>query len=301
MTIKDCLDKTRKLINYYSISGDPIHAQDTALRDYDIRARAAIDTAQKELAARRPQVRHICFTQHGIRPLQAKSGFHRVNGQIVLEAVGAGAFSMLCDGAVSIRFEAQSGAQWTCLYSNELSGTGTMEPVSASVVLANEKMLTRLTICGDGAFVSDIGLFRELPEEAETPIYGSRRWRVLPEDFGRMLDCRPKGQLGAVMRAGFAYVDDGKIGFPWDFDGKIEIEYTAVPYTIDDSTDECTSLAVGADAAEVIPYYAAAMLLTDENPKLSEYFLALYTEKLRAIETLTGFSVRNTFFAGGRR
>ena len=301
MTIKECLEKTRKLINYYSISGTAVGTQDAALQDYEFRARAAIDTAQKELAARRPQVKHICFTQHTIRPLATKAGFHRVNGEIIVEAVGAGAFSMLCDGAVSIRFEMRDGAQWTSLYSAELPGTGTMEPVSAEVTLPDELAQVRLVISGTAAFAADIGLYRTLPDEAKTPVYGSRRWRTLPKDFGRMLDCRPKGRIGAVMRAGFAYIDDGKIGFPWDFDGKIEIEYTALPETIDNDTDMQSTLAVGADAAEAIPYYAAAMLLTDENPKLSEYFLALYSEKLHAIETMTGFNVRNTFFGGGIR
>ncbi len=303
MTLQECLDKTRKLINYYSISGNAVGAEDPAQQDYSFRAFAAIDTAQKELAARRPLVRHLSFTQHTLRPLDSLPGFQRIEGTRFLYAQGACAFSLLCDGNLTLSMEAESDGQWEILYSTSNTGNGQMTQLAwqADNGLIQPSTPVRLQIQSDGAFLADAALYTAFPQQEDIPILGARRFRALPRNFCRLLDCRPAGKLGRVMRTGFACVDAGKIGFPWDFDGVVQLEYTAYPETICENSDLTVELEVTDDAAEAIPFYTAAMLLTQEDPKLSEFFLNVYTEKLRALETVTGFRIRNELFGGYKR
>lgn len=303
MTLQECLDKTRKLMNYYSISGEIVSAQDPVQRDYRFRALAAIDTAQKELAARRPLIRHISFTQHTLRALDSLPGFRRLSGTLCLEAPAAGAFSLMCDGDLTLQIEMQCNGKWESLYRHFHTGNGQLECLAwespAGTILPDTPV--RLSMESSSAFLADAALFAAFPEHEDIPVLGARRFRNLPENFCRLISCRPEGRLGQILRTGFARIEKGKIGFPWDFDGAVQLEYTAYPAGIDENSDPGTELELGQDAAEAIPFYTAAMLLTEENPKLSEFFLHTYTAKLRALETMTGFQIRNRLFGGYAR
>lgn len=302
MTVRECLDKTRKLINYYSISGETITASDPKQADYSFRALSAIDTAQKELAARRPLIRHTVLTQHEIRPLAVLPGMRKAEGDVVLEAAGAGAFSMMCDADCTVVMERWEGSAWQTAAHLGHTGCGMMETVCLQAqTLPPQDDRVRVTVSGGNMFIADAALYRKFPENEDIPLFGTRRFHALPEDFRRMVECRPSGSIGKVMRSGFSAVQDGKIGFPWDFDGTAAIEYTLWPKTVDESTGIDQELELGADAAEIVPFYAAAMLLTDEDPALAEFFLSQYTQRLRALEMLSGFGIRNTLFSGGGR
>lgn len=303
MTLQQCLDKTKKLINYYSISGETVSTQDPVQKDYTSRALSAIDTAQKELAARRPLVRHICFTQHRLQPLASLPGFRRIEGSLYLQAQDAAAFSLLCDGNLTLRLESGEGEEWESLYSTSHTAHGQIQRLAwqapAGSIPVGKSL--RLFIESDGAFLADAALYAAFPQQEDIPILGARRFHSLPENFSKLLDCHPQGKHGQIMRTGFACIDNGKIGFPWDFEGVVWLAYTAYPCCICDSTDPSAQLELAEDAAEAIPFYAAAMLLTQEDPKLSEFFLHTYTDKLRALEAVTGFQIRNQLFEGGRR
>ncbi len=300
MTLGDCLEKTKKLINYYSVSGDRISSSDPTLLDYSFRAKSAVDTAQKELAKRCPLVRRAAYTQHALRPLDSRTGMHYLEGSITLTGPGASAFSLLCDGDLTAVLEQEGDNGWQEALATAHVGSGRLELVYGeleSLPPAGIKM--RLTLEASGAYIAAAGLYRAFPQYEEIPLLDMRRFHVLPADFGGVRSVTPSGRFAAYGERNFYCLENGKIGFPWEFDGAVELLYTVYPHTIGEESADTALLGVPDEAAEAIPYYVAAMLLTDEDPNLSMLFLNLYEDR---IAVLGGGSsrVKNTLF-GGRR
>ncbi len=301
MTLGDCLEKTKKLINYYSVSGDRIASSDPALLDYTFRAKSAVDTAQKELAKRCPLLRRVTYTQRTLRPLDSHTGMHYLEGSITLSAPGASAFSLLCDGDLTAILERESGGAWQELLAVAHAGNGRLEPVYGeldSPPPAGANM--RLMLDAPGAYIAAAGLYRAFPQYEEVPVLDMRRFHALPADFGSVKSVTPSHRFTARGSAGFYLLENGKIGFPWDFDGAAELLYTVYPNTVGEGSADTMILGVPDDAAEAIPYFVAAILLTEEDPNLSKLFLNLYGDKVSALDGGGGSRVRNTLF-GARR
>ena len=75
-----------------------------------------------------------------------------------------------------------------------------------------------------------------------------------------------------------------------------KIALSAATYAIDKPYD----YTVPEEAAEAIPYYVAAILLTDEDVNLSQLFFNLYADKVSVLERGGSLRIHNTLF-GGRR
>lgn len=302
MTLGECLEKTIKLINYYSISGERVSMSDPTILDYTSRAKSAVDTAQKELARRCPLVRRITYTQHTLRPLDSRTGMHYLEGTLALSGLGASAFSFLCDGDISAILERESEGVWQEVLAVARTGNGKLEPVYGeldSPVSAVTKM--RLTLDASGAYVASVGLYRSFPQNEEVPVLDTRRFHALPSDFGGVKSVTPSSRFTDAGRKGFYTLEDGKIGFPWAFDGAVEVLYTVYPCTIGEESADTAILGVPDNAAETIPYYVAALLLTDEDPNLSQLFFNLYEDKVAGLEGNMGNYIRNTLFGARRK
>lgn len=301
MTLGECLEKTIKLINYYSVSGDRVAPSDPAMLDYTSRAKSAVDTAQKELARRCPLIRRVTYTQHTLRPLDSRTGMHYLEGTLTLSGLGASAFSFLCDGDVSAILERELDGAWQEILAVARTGNGKLEPVSGELdELPPSDARMRLMLDASGAYVASAGLYRAFPQNEEVPVLDTRRFHALPSDFGGVKSVTPSCRFTDISRKGFYVLETGKIGFPWAFDGAVEVLYTVYPHTIGEESAETTVLGVPDDAAEAIPYYVAALLLTDEDPNLSQLFFNLYGDKVAGLEGKGKTGVRNTLF-GGRR
>lgn len=299
MTLGECLEKTNKLINYYSVSGDRITSPDPALLDYTSRAKSAVDTAQKELARRCPLTRRVTYTQRALRPLDSRTGMHYLEGRLTLTGQGASAFSLLCDGDLTAILERESGGVWQEVLAVAHVGGGKLETVYGELDApphADANM--RLTLDAAGAYIAAAGLYRSFPKNEEVPVLDTRRFHALPSDFGGVKAITPSYRFVERSVRGFYVLEAGKIGFPWAFDGAVALEYTVYPHTIGEESAETAVLGVPDEAAEAIPYYVAALLLTDEDPNLSQLFLNLYGDKVSALDGRAGVRVRNTLFGG---
>ncbi len=301
MTLGECLEKTRKLINYYSVSGDPITAADPTFLDDASRAKSAVDTAQKELAKRFPLLRRVTYTQHALRPLDSRAGMHLLKGRMVLSAEGASAFSLLCDGDLTAILERNTDGAWQEMLAVGYMGNGRLECVHGELdTRPAEEIPMRLVLESEGAYVAAVGLYREFPPYEEIPLLDTRRFHPLPADFGGVQSVKPSFRFVTRGSAGFYTLEEGKIGFPWEFDGAVELIYTVYPQTIGEDSAETMTLGVPEEAAEAIPYYVAAILLTDEDVNLSQLFFNLYADKVSVLERGGSLRIHNTLF-GGRR
>lgn len=301
MTLGECLEKTKKLINYYSVSGDRITSTDPTLLDYTSRAKSAVDTAQKELSRRCPILRRMTYTQRTLRPLDSRAGMHYLEGSLTLAAQGASSFSLLCDGDLTAVLEQEAGGVWQQMLAVAQVGGGKLETVYGELdALPPADARMRLILDTSGAYVASAGLYRKFPKNEDVPVLDTRRFHALPSDFGGARSVTPSHRFVDRGGKGFYVLEEGKIGFPWAFDGTVELVYTVYPRTIGEESAETAILGVPDEAAETIPYYVAALLLTDEDPNLSQLFLNLYGDKVSMLDGGTGVSIRNTFF-GGRR
>jgi hypothetical protein len=274
--------------------GDPV------MRDYMLRAVGAVNDALRELAAKSPLLRRVSYSQHTLRAAAAADGLHHLSGELILEGRGAGAFSMLCDGDVSVTLRRKVGGAWQSSASTQHENSGKMDVLSLTMpTLPGEDDEVRAVITGEGAFAASAALYRAFPENEGIPIYGARRFHPLPEDFGalRHVTAKPFYKTRGLMR--MYAVENGGIGFPWDFDGTAELTYTALPGAVDGDTPESYVLDAADEIADAIPYFAAALLLADEEPELAESYMRRYRSRVDSLDGGTGRRVRNSLFGGG--
>ena len=297
MTFRECIIKTRKLINYYSIEGSIIADYDETQRDFTARAAAAIDTAQKELAAVCPLVRHMHYIQRPVRVLAVHPQTFTLDGDFVICANGAGAFSFSADGDVQAVMEIWENDSWRELLAVGDVSDGEVKTVSGELdTVPAEDARIRITVSGSGVDISSLALYRSFPRHEDPPLYRTPRTRPLPPNFYRAALVSAQPFRDRVRRSAFYTVDNGKISFPWEFYGKVDLAYEIYPRTVDEETADGFVLDLPDNAAEVIPYFAASMLLTDDDPSMSQFFLKMYNERYNALTRPGAQSVVNTMW-----
>jgi hypothetical protein len=299
MTLGECLSNIKRLINYESVAGVMVPPSDPTLRDYMRRAVGAVNDALRELAAKSPLLRRVTYSQHTLRAAAVADGMRRLSGEMTLEGRGAGAFSMLCDGDVTVTLTRKVGGAWQSEVTAQHEDSGKLETFSLTMpTLPGEDDEIRTVITGEGVFVASAALYRAFPENEGIPIYGARRFHPLPEDFGglRSVTAKPFYRARGLMR--MYAVENGGIGFPWDFDGTAELTYVSLPAMVTGDTPESTVLDAAEECADAIPYFAAALLLAEEEPELSERYMKRYQSRLNDTPGGTGRRVHNTLFGG---
>ena len=93
----------------------------------------------------------------------------------------------------------------------------------------------------------------------------------------------------------------GKIVIPENMTAAVEIEYNAIPATVNNDTPESYEFELSEDAAEVMPFYVAAQALAadfiqDYNPFWMMYQTALATLEKRTAGENT--AIQNRFYGG---
>lgn len=90
---------------------------------------------------------------------------------------------------------------------------------------------------------------------------------------------------------------------PPEEDAEIEVEYFAMPRTVDGSTPDEYEFEIGEDAAQCMPFFAAAQILAADMVQDGLLLLSLYESMVNDLDTaLPGPSgrVANTLYQGGR-
>jgi hypothetical protein len=102
--------------------------------------------------------------------------------------------------------------------------------------------------------------------------------------------------------ADFYWEKRNVIAIGWYNVGEYSVEYFAYPADIVANTPDNTEFEIDIEAQEIIPFYAAAMLLINENNVVGDRLLNEYNVKLANLDTKItpgANSVENTMFTGG--
>lgn len=279
MTLGQCYDKVRKLLNYYSSDAVPLPAREGDLWP---RAAALLDTAQREFARVRPHLKSHTLTQSKLPNLLPELSPFPVGAEpVVIHAPDAQAMTFSTDGPLEVRVTRLVGdstaelalvscpADTTAVYRvcfAESEGDG---PVT-------------ITFSGGPAYVWDAAAFEtRFEEESRIPPYGKYRWQPLPEDCVRVDGVSLRPTIGPVEPDFRGYtLRRAEIGLPWDFAGTAMLVYEAAPAAITDDTPEDTELDVDDASAEGMAWFAAAYLVSEENNSLFELFIGVYRSLL---------------------
>ena len=102
--------------------------------------------------------------------------------------------------------------------------------------------------------------------------------------------------------ADFYWEKRNVIAIGWYNVGEYSVEYFSYPADIVANTPDNTEFEIDIEAQEIIPFYAAAMLLINENNVVGDRLLNEYNVKLANLDTKItpgANSVENTMFTGG--
>lgn len=276
MTVGQCYDKVRKLLNFYSAGGIPLPAVEGDLWP---RAAALMDTAQREYARLCPRMESRVLTQHRLPNLLPTLAPFWVGANAVkLSAQGAQSLTFATDGPLEVRvMRTVDGAQ------EEVAAiscpAGQTQVYSASFAADTGGTVTVYMF--GGAYVWDAALYARSFEEGCVPAYGAYRWQALPQDCVRVqqLSLQP---LGGARQQDFRdyRLKKGQIGLPWAFDGTATLVYECAPAAITEDTPAESPLDVDDAGGEGMACYTAAWLVAEENPGLHELLMGTYQAML---------------------
>jgi len=276
LTVGQCYDKVRKLLNYYSAGGAPLPSREGDLWP---RAAALLDTAHREFARREPGLASRVLTQRVLRNLLPEMVPFWVGEKPVnVCAEGAQSLTFATDGPLEVRV-----TQVLHGVTEELAAiscpAGQTQVYAAALDAADGAAVTvELTGC---AYVWNIAMYDQRFADGAVPAYGEHRWQALPEDCVqvKMLNLRP---LGGAVRQNFRdyRLKKGQIGLPWDFIGTATLVYECAPRAITEDTPPDTELDVDDADGEGMACYAAAWLVAEENEGLFKLLMGVYQARL---------------------
>ena len=275
LTIGQCYDKVRKLLNYYSAGGNPLSAREGDLWP---RAAALMDTAQREFARLCPRLESRVLTQHTLRNLLPELVPFRVGENAVeLCAEGAQSLSFATDGPLEVRVvRTVDGAQEEVAVIS--CPAGQTQVYAASFAGSCGTVTVRMT---GGAYVWDAAMYAQYFAEGCVPAFGAHRWQALPEDCVRVRQLSLQSLSGTRKEDFRDYrLKKGQIGLPWAFTGTATLVYECAPAAITEDSPAESLLEVDDVCGEGMASYAAAWLVAEENPGLHELLMGVYRTML---------------------
>lgn len=315
MTIAQCLDKIFQLMNHYSLSGNKIPKSDAVLTDYRYRALSLVDTAQKELCVHFPIRKTCTMTQRRLRNLLPDANIADVGQRKVFDLSNAAALTFLTDAALTVTvYRWQNAVEETedtpaaeAGWVEEAALTTAKNTCFREYVLRfapYERQQLVFTPLGSTnyAYIGNAAAYAEVFDTDDAvPAFRSFRSHPLPEDFYRFEDIsfQPAPASHVIKDIPYA-LGYRTIEIDRRFDGAFLLVYRAMCPTVDTTTPEDTVLPVGDICAELIPYYAAAILAAEENPQLSQQLMSIYHTKVLNLDTAAALGhVENDFYKGG--
>ena len=317
MTLGQCLDKVYKLINYFSLSGNKIARIDATATDYRYRAVSLIDTAQKELCVHYPIRKTCTMTQKRLRNLLPDATLADVGKRTVFDVSGAASMTFLTDAPLKVTVQYWQDA------AEETEGSPAVEAgwvEQASLTTAKyacfkeyvlrfepfdrQQILFASLDPASYTYVGNMAVYAEqFASDMDVPPWRSFRSHTLPEDFYRFEEVTFQPTPSSFVTKDVPYALGYRtIDIDRRFDGSFLVVYRAMCPTIDEQSSEDTPLVIDEVCAELIPYYAAAILSAEENPQLSQQLMSLYRTKLANLDvSAVTDHIRNDFYGGGVR
>lgn len=268
MTLGEAKVRTMKLVGEYSYMGKCLDGSESDTADWRLRLPELLCDAQRMAAEVCPiwKRREIAHFPPRNRARTAGGVMIHAEKDIVIEAAEARAFSFRAMGSFTAYLEAAGELRWQVL--RTISGdTGGDFRHFCGRIEGNPRHL-RLRFAGSYRYlVRDAALYAEnFPSDADIPKDSKAVWYPAPKDYYR---------FGRVLRdgqpcEGYRWYLDGNLSIPNEETGVYVLEYGAYPAAIGENTPDDTELEVEDCAQRLLPYYAAAMLLGEEDPEAAD-------------------------------
>lgn len=285
MTLGQAKERTIKLLGEYSLQGARLgETADNA--DWRLRMTELLDDAQRTAAELRPVFKRREIAHYPPRN-RARTGSDimiHTDGDLIVEAADVRAYTFRVMGSFTVYVEQSGELRWQTV--RTISGS-TGEGF-ARYCGRMEGSARRLRLRFAGAYrylVRDVALYAEnFATDAEVPADPKAVWYAAPEDYYR---------FGRVLRDGrpcddFRWYLDGNMSIPSGELGMYVLEYGAYPAAVGTDTPDETELEVDESCQRLLPYYAAGMLLCEEDPDAADRLLEVWKTGLEKLQRVQG-------------
>ena len=274
MTLGEAKTRALKLMGEYSYMGKRLSETESDTADWRLRLPELIDDAQRAAAEicpvwRRREIAHYPPKNRA----KGNSGILiHADKDIIVEATDVRAFSFRVMGNFTVYLEQSGELRWQVL--RTLSGDTGDELVRYCGRVEGNARRLRLRFAGGYRYlVRDAALYAEnFASDAEIPADSRATWYPAPEDYYRFGRVTKDGEACG----GYRWYLDGNLSIPSSEPGFYVLEYGAYPAAVSASTPEDTELETEACVQRLLPYYAAAMLLSEEDPEAADRLMSIW-------------------------
>ena len=317
MNLLTAQTKTFMLIDSYSRSGVLLDPNDTKQKDYTLKMPLFFDMAQKQIATikkivRQRKISHAMPHNKLTAPLYQFDIVQNVGDDQIYKCLGpANAYYFEVDDVCTVVIEEETSTDvWTqlVLITNPLANAGQMTPYKGVLSPSSQENSIRIRFIGDTIYNHrNRALWGEkFSDVSRVPDYQRYVLYQVDSQFYQLNKVILKGQIVNSQpyqnTADFFWEKRDTIAIGWYNVGDYIVEYFAYPIDITSDTEDTTEFEVDIEAQELIPFYAAAMCLVNENNVVGDRMLNKYNVMLANLDTKIksgSNSVENTMFTGG--
>lgn len=295
MNLGEVKEKVIKLINEYSNNGTLIPKTKGNYQDYVLRVPDLSNDAQMEIARfiKIPAVHSL--TQYPIQNLLGMHAGFDMEQYLpgidkTYSAIGAKSYYFEVDRPCTVYVEVNGISVKQIDVADILKFTGYKGNIDSG---DNDTVQLRFT--GDYPYViRNRALFQyKFQTDDDVPTYKAYVPYELPDDYMeldkiyRWYDQRQY----TVLPGDYKLTGRKTVELNWFTNGQFDIHYFKLPTVIDASTDDSYEFEVEIQAQYLIPYYAAAIVVMDENQAIGTLLLNQYQNRLA---NLSGTYTANT-------
>lgn len=308
-------NKTIKLLNSYSSSGNLIPSTDGNMLDYTLRFPMLFDLAQKEIATVAKYIHKVKRISQNPIPNQLPNPLYTFDVQqhlatdlVDMVAKGAKTYTFKVDSVSDMYIEEErTPGVWTLLSTiNHTTPKGEYTTYKGFTGCTDPSYNVRVRFSGAYPYnIRDRALFAYLfPTADDIPDYEKYSKYTMPPDFYMLNKVVNKGnQMSYTNTIDWMWEGRNVIAINYFLVGEIDIFYYGYPATIDDAVADSYEFEIDEEAAQAIPYYAAWQCLIDDatNKSMSDKYFAKYQSILSNLTnavTQGSTSVKNSMFSG---
>lgn len=248
----------------------------------------------------RPAISHYLINHKPLSNLVKESTFVPIEKteDLTFEATNAKSYYFETDGngiAIIEKFDNDTQS-WVIVSSIELSSTRTFMSYRGFIKEGDSFVLglVRIRFTGEYLYsVKNVAMYEYLfsNQQKDIPAYEPyTRYDMmkLVDDF-MSLSCPPikEADTNSILNQGYEIENNSIILFPYESKGSYKVLYERLPKAIESSGDpskDDAELDLNAELSSLMPILIAAYVWIDDEPQKSEYYMALYRERVADLE-----------------
>lgn len=291
MNLGEAKSLALKLIDQETIRGVKKENNDPNISDYINKLPMYFDIAQKHIAEIKLLKKYFKIS-HFLPYFYNNEIFEitKFNGtDIIFSGNNSKAYHFSVDGTADVFIEMlNSDGTYTILdqiYGYSDSGFNSFKDL-INVPNNNEDYSVRIRFSGNTFYnIKNVYLFNENYEYAEKiPDIARYIEYKMPNDFSQCLAVEIRNQDNYEKLKEFRWENQKTIAIDAFVNGEIRIEYSAIPSTINNSTQDDYEFELNEFLQHATVYYATALLMEREDLNLYNILMRLYQEKLNNFE-----------------